>query len=298
MPISAAASRASRRVSRDAYEPRPGRHAGARAPRRRPPTVSRCLTRLVDARLEVVAEHAPVDLDPDLPQERLRDRARRDDHGRVPGACPLERVADVGEAVLEHAREIGVPGPRQRHRLLALPGRLALGRPRAHPPRPVLVVAVADDERERRAERAAVPEAGVDLDLVGLDLLARAAPVALLAAAQVRVDRGLVERQPGRQAADDRDQRRAVRLARRWRARETSWRQAYGGAHHSTGAGTPVQSSKEAAPCATSTSSPSITVAPASRAPRGRSPSPDTGGRSASGPRQARRAPRPARRWR
>ena len=55
-----------------------------------------------------------------------------------------------------------------------LPVRLALGRPRAHPPRPVLVVAVPDDERERRAERAAVAEAGEHLDLVRLDLLARA----------------------------------------------------------------------------------------------------------------------------
>jgi hypothetical protein len=60
------------------------------------------------------------------------------------------------------------------------------------------VIAIADDERQRRAERPAVAEARVDLDPVGLDLLARAAPVPLLAAAQVGVDRRPVEHEAGR----------------------------------------------------------------------------------------------------
>src|SRR5206468_8108934 len=51
------------------------------------------------------------------------------------------------------------------------------------------------------------------LDLVGLELLAWAAAVALLAAAQVGVDGGSVELQPGGQAGEDREERRAVRLA-------------------------------------------------------------------------------------
>src|SRR5206468_4563830 len=97
--------------------------------------------------------------------------------------------------------------------LRPLPLRVAVGRPRAHPPRPVLVVAVADDERERRAERAPVPEPGKHLHLVRLDLLARRAPVALLAPAEVGIDRGAVEDEPGREACDDREERRAVRLA-------------------------------------------------------------------------------------
>ena len=75
------------------------------------------------------------------------------------------------------------------------------------------MVAVLDHERERRAERPAVPEPGVDDDLVRLDLLPRAAPVPLLAPAEVGVDRSLVEHEPGREAADDRDQGRPVRLA-------------------------------------------------------------------------------------
>ena len=84
------------------------------------------------------------------------------------------------------AGEVGVAGPRQRDRLRPLALRLALGRPRAHPPRPVRVVAVADDERERRAERAAVAQAGEHLDRVGLDLLPRAAAVALPGGARGR----------------------------------------------------------------------------------------------------------------
>src|SRR5262249_50868923 len=78
----------------------------------------------------------------------------------------------------------------------------------------VPVVAVADDERERTPERTTVAEAREDLYLVGLDLLARRAPVALLAAPEVGVDRLLLEDEAGRQARDDRDERRSVRLSR------------------------------------------------------------------------------------
>ena len=51
------------------------------------------------------------------------------------------------------------------------------------------MVAVRDDERERRAERDAVTQAGEHLDLVLLELLPRASAVALPAAAEVVVDR-------------------------------------------------------------------------------------------------------------
>jgi hypothetical protein len=77
------------------------------------------------------------------------------------------------------------------------------------------VVAVADDERERRAERPSVPQPGEHLDFVLLDLLARAPPVSVLASAQVGVDRASVEREPGGQPLEDRDERRTVRLAGR-----------------------------------------------------------------------------------
>src|SRR4029077_14891880 len=116
----------------------------------------------------------------------------------------LKRVAYVVERVLLHAREIRVAWARQRHGLRPLAGRLALRRPGAHAVRPVLVVAVAHDERERRAERAALPEAREHLDLVRLDLLARRAAVALLAAPEVGVDRLPVEDEPRREAGNDR----------------------------------------------------------------------------------------------
>ena len=119
-----------------------------------PPTVSRSLRASSIARAQaLLVDGRAVDLTPIVGEQRLRDAAGGDVHGGVPRRRALERVADVVEVVLEHAGEVGVAGPRQRDRLHALPLRLALGRPRVHPPRPVLVVAVADDERERRAER-------------------------------------------------------------------------------------------------------------------------------------------------
>src|SRR5581483_8116021 len=107
----------------------------------------------------------------------------------------------------------GVAGPRQGHVLRALSLRLALRRPRAHPPRPVPVIAVAHEERERRSERGAVTEPGEHLHFVGLDLLARRAAVALLPSTEIVVDRALREREPCGEAGDDRDGRRSVRLA-------------------------------------------------------------------------------------
>ena len=108
---------------------------------------------------------------------------------------------------------------------------------------------------------------GEHLDGVLLDLLPRAAAVPLLAAPQVGVDRLPLEDETRRQPGHDRDERGAVRLAggderERHGAERTAFRIT------SSGAETPVQSSNDAAPCRTSTSRPSITVAPASRAAR------------------------------
>ena len=225
IPISAAASRASSRSSRRAYEPSPGGTPRARTSTR-PPSVSRSLRASSTAAGSAPASGSasPATSIPISREQRLRDRAGRDVDRRMPRRGALERVADVGEAVLLHAGEIGVPGPRQRDRLRPLPLGLALGRPRAHPPRPVLVVAVADDERERRAERAAVAEAREHLDLVGLDLLARRAAVALLAAAEVGVDRLPVEDEARR--AGPRRSRRAPARATLPRSRaRASWRE-------------------------------------------------------------------------
>ena len=74
------------------------------------------------------------------------------------------------------------------------------------------MVAVADDEGERSAERPTVTKTREHLDLVGLELLARAPPVPLLAAAKVGIDPLLVECEPGRKAGHDRNEGGAVRL--------------------------------------------------------------------------------------
>src|SRR5262249_31260532 len=121
---------------------------------------------------------------------------------------------------------------------LALP--VALGRPGAHRPGPVLVVAIADDERERCSERPPVPETGEHVDFVLLELLARTAPVALLPAAQVGVDGAAIEHEARGQPGDDREQGGPVRLARSCQRQHQPERTA--ARITSTGAGTSVQS--------------------------------------------------------
>src|SRR5439155_20262525 len=66
--------------------------------------------RLVDARLEVAAADAAFDLDADLTKQGLRNGTGRNDHRRVPSTRALERVAHVGEPVLERTGEVGVAG--------------------------------------------------------------------------------------------------------------------------------------------------------------------------------------------
>ena len=75
------------------------------------------------------------------------------------------------------------------------------------------MVAVADDEREGRSERLSVPEAREHLDLVLLELLPRAAPVALAPACEVVVDGRAVELETCREPGEDGDERGSVRLA-------------------------------------------------------------------------------------
>ena len=109
-----------------------------------------------------------------------------------------------------------MPGPGQPDRL-APPAVLLelLGghRPRAHRVRPVLVIAVLDEERDRAAQRAAVADAAERPHVVLLELLARAAAVARLAAGEVAADQLVVELDARRHAADDDRQAGPVRFA-------------------------------------------------------------------------------------
>jgi hypothetical protein len=148
------------------------------------------------------------DLDPERAQEGLGQRAARHARGRLARRRPLEHVAHVAEAVLLDAREVGMAGPRE----VDL-GHVAVHRPRVHPLLPVGVVAVADPQRDRAAERPPVSDAGRDLGAVGLDLHPPAAAVAELASREVAVDVLGPQLEPRGQALEHGGQTRSVRLS-------------------------------------------------------------------------------------
>jgi len=141
------------------------------------------------------------DLHPERPQELLGEGAGGDPSGRLARGGTLEHVANVGEAVLLKAGEVGVAGPRG-------VDLLDLGRdgPRVHALLPVGVVAVCDQYRNRAAEGPAVAHARADLDRVRLDLHPATAAVAELAARHVAVESLAIELEPCGQALDDRDE--------------------------------------------------------------------------------------------
>ena len=95
----------------------------------------------------------------------------------------------------------------------ALGGRRRVHDPGVHHLRPVFPVAVGDRDHQRRAEGDAVAQAGADLGTVVFDLLAAAAPMPVLAARELAVDRLAVETEAGREAGEHRDDLAAVRFA-------------------------------------------------------------------------------------
>jgi hypothetical protein len=143
--------------------------------------------------------------------------------GRLARRGSLEDVPDVREAVLEGAGQVGVAGSDPGHRGRPLvPGgdegeellRVGVGeRLDLHDPRPVLPVAVPDEEEDRRTQGPAVADPRDDLGPVLLDLLAGAATVAALPAAQVEGDGLGGKGQPGREALDGHPEEGAVGLA-------------------------------------------------------------------------------------
>ena len=175
--------------------PEPGWHArrdDLDDPAERVAVLPRRVGRLSHAlvgRLPADLDRPPCDRDRRAREERLRDRARSDVDRRVPGRGPLERVADVLVAVLEDAREVGVAGPWQRHGLRALPGCSPSGGQGLIPHVQFAWSRFRTTSVRGVPSVAAVTEAREHLDLVGFELLARAAAVALLAAAEVGIDR-------------------------------------------------------------------------------------------------------------
>ena len=143
----------------------------------------------------------------DRAQERLGDRAAGHPRRGLAGAGALEDVADVAEAVLLGADEVGVTGTGQ----VDL-GRGRLDRPWVHPLLPIGVVAVVDLQGDRTAERAPVPDSAGDLHLVALDLHPSPTPVAELTAGQIAVDGLAIELEAGGKTLDDAGQSGAMGL--------------------------------------------------------------------------------------
>ena len=109
---------------------------------------------------------------------------------------PLQDVADVVEAVLERAGEVGVAGPdagdrrapacrRRRRRHASARGRLVVSGSTCMTRVQFSQSRLRDEQEDRRAERAAVPDPGQDLGPIVLDRLSCAAAVAALAAGEV-----------------------------------------------------------------------------------------------------------------
>ena len=145
---------------------------------------------------------------PELGEERLRDAADRDARRRLARARALQDVADVVEAVLLRAHEVRVPRPG--------PGELLarVDRPlHAHQLAVLrLELRVGDRDGDRRAQGPAVPDAGEDLEPVGLEPLPPAAPVAVPAACELLGELLRGDRHAGGHALEDGDERLPVGL--------------------------------------------------------------------------------------
>ena len=102
-----------------------------------------------------------MDGDAELFEEAAADGADGDARRGLAGGGAFEDVADVVEAVLHRAGEVGVAGTQARHLL-----RIAFVRADGHHFLPVLPDAVGDDHGDRAAERAAVADAADDLRAV------------------------------------------------------------------------------------------------------------------------------------
>ena len=148
------------------------------------------------------------DLDADAPQQQLGQSAGGHPGGGLARRRPLERVAGVVVPVLLHGGQVGVAGPRGGEALARLAGS------RGHLLLPLRPLGVRHLDQHRTAQRAAVPDAADEVQLVALEPLARPAAVAEAPAGELGGD--VVDRdgQTRGQALDDHAEGLAVRLAR------------------------------------------------------------------------------------
>ena len=143
----------------------------------------------------------------ELGEQQLRERARCDARRRFARARALQDVAGVVEAVLLHADEVGVARPGLVQRLL---GHARRGRHLLLPLRPLGVV---DHDRDRRAEREAVPDPAEDLDVVALEAHPRPAAEPQPAPGQLVAELLDGDRKTRGEPFDHHGERGAVRFA-------------------------------------------------------------------------------------
>jgi hypothetical protein len=151
----------------------------------------------------------------DLGEEALGDRADDDAGGGLAGGGALEGVADVVVAVLQRADEVGVPGPGAGEALAAAgvaDGVEVVARLGVHGVDPLGPLGVVDHDADRRAERAAVPDAGEHLDAVDLEVHPGRAAVAEPAAGELRGEQLAGDGEAGRHPLEGGDEGGTVGL--------------------------------------------------------------------------------------
>ncbi len=161
-------------------------------------------------------DHVGDDLDArDLLDEGAGDGAEGDAGGGLTGAGALQDRPGLVEAVLLHAREVGVAGARTGQRRVAA-GFLeqrGVDRVGRHDGLPLGPLGVADHDRDRAALGQPVADAAEEGDLVLLELHAGTAAIAEPAPGQVIGHQLGGDRDAGGKALQRRDQCRSVRLS-------------------------------------------------------------------------------------
>ena len=146
-----------------------------------------------------------------LTEELTRQRSRSDPCRRLPGAGAFQHRPGVLEAVLDHARVVGVPGARPGQRRIACAlefgGVDGVG---GHHGFPLGPFGVADLDGDRTAEGETVPDAGHDRDLVLLELHPGAPAVAEPSAGQLIPDVARCDVHTGDHALDEGNQGSAM----------------------------------------------------------------------------------------
>ena len=149
-------------------------------------------------------------------QKHLGQSSRGHPRRRLARRRPFQYVAGIAPIVLENPRQIRMARPRQIDRLERLRVPLRVGKGVRHGRRPILPVAIVNQERQRRAQGDAKPDAGEDFGAVGLDLHAPSATISPLAARQIGIDIGSrIQRNPRREALDDGHEATAMGFAGR-----------------------------------------------------------------------------------